>query len=147
MMTLMILSTLVGGVLAMRFKVFVLSPAMLLSVALNVGIASAQASSLWETLPAIVLSFTGLQLGFVVSCVMLQTVPHLLGLNSDIVKAESLIEQQDGDLEAACKQLDGIVPELMALSAQMAVQPAEAEVKARAEDRPAVDAFARSKAS
>jgi predicted lysophospholipase L1 biosynthesis ABC-type transport system permease subunit len=64
MMTVMILSILCGAVLGMRFKVFILFPAILVSLALNAEIAAAHGSGLWPTLIAIALSVTGLQLGF-----------------------------------------------------------------------------------
>jgi hypothetical protein len=59
--------------------------------------------------------------------------------NTDIAKAESLADQRHGDLEAACKQLDGMAPELMALSKQMA----ERSAPARATDRLSVAASGR----
>jgi glycosyltransferase involved in cell wall biosynthesis len=61
--------------------------------------------------------------------------------NADIAKTESLAEQRHGELEAARKQLDGMVPELMALSKEMAERSAAA--KAPAADQPPVAASGR----
>jgi hypothetical protein len=63
-MTLVILSLLFGAVLGMRFKAFVLFPAIPVCLALNAGIAAAQGSGLWPAFLAMALSVTGLQLGF-----------------------------------------------------------------------------------
>jgi hypothetical protein len=63
-MMLIILNILCGALLGMRFKVFILFPAILVSVGLNADIAAAHGSGLWPTLLAIALSLTGLQLGF-----------------------------------------------------------------------------------
>jgi glycosyltransferase involved in cell wall biosynthesis len=66
-------------------------------------------------------------------------VQTLMQRNADIAKAKTVAEQRHGDLEAARKQLDGTVPELMALSRQMAARsPA-----AHAADRPPVAASGR----
>ena len=64
MMLVIFLSVLCGAVLGMRFKVLILFPVILVCLALNAGIAAAHGSSLWPTLMAIILSVTGLQLGF-----------------------------------------------------------------------------------
>jgi hypothetical protein len=63
-MMLLVLSLLIGAALGMRFGVLILLPAILLSLALNAGIAAAQDSGLWDTLLAIALSITGIQIGF-----------------------------------------------------------------------------------
>jgi hypothetical protein len=136
LVTLQALSTLAGGVLGRRFKVFVLFPAMLFVMTIGLGLATAEGSSFWGTLPALGLSFAGLQVGFVVSCLLLRS--------DDIVKVESPAQPQDSELEAARKQLDAMVPDLLTLSKQMTEQPAAANV--RAED-PSPAGFARSKAS
>jgi hypothetical protein len=63
-MTFMVLNILCGALLGMRFKVFILFPAILVSIGLNADIAAAHSSGLWPALLAIALSLTGLQLGF-----------------------------------------------------------------------------------
>jgi hypothetical protein len=57
--------------------------------------------------------------------------------NADTAKSERPAEQRHGELEAARMELDGMLPELMALSKQMAGQSTAAE-KAQATDRPLV---------
>jgi hypothetical protein len=136
MTTVVIFSTLIGGVLGTRFKVFVLFPAMLIIMAIGLGLATAEGSSFWGTLPALSLSFAGLQVGFVVGCLLLR--------RDDIVKVESPAQPQDGELEAARKQLDTMVTDLLILSKQMTEQPAAANVRA---EEPSPAGFARSKAS
>jgi hypothetical protein len=64
MMTVAILSMFFGAALGLRFKVLVLVPAILVSLALNAGIAAAQGSDLWPTLIAMALSIIGIQVGF-----------------------------------------------------------------------------------
>jgi hypothetical protein len=68
-MMLMILSMLCGALLGMRFKVFILFPAIPVCLGLNADIAAAHGSGLWPTLLAIALSLTGLQLGFLAGLV------------------------------------------------------------------------------
>ena len=52
MMTVLILSMLFGAALGLRFKVFVLFPAILVSLVINAGVAVAQGNDLWATLLA-----------------------------------------------------------------------------------------------
>jgi hypothetical protein len=59
----------------MRFKVFILFPAILVCLGLNADIAAAHGSGLWPTLLAIALSLTGLQLGFLGGLVIRYTTP------------------------------------------------------------------------
>jgi hypothetical protein len=134
-----IFSTLLGGLLARRFNVLVLFPAMLVGVALGAGVVAVGGISLLETLPVLGCSFAGLQVGFVANCV-LPVIDRRMLEHTDDVKVAGPIQPQDGELEAARQQLDKVVPELMALSRQMAV-PGNAEPA----DRPA--AVVRSKAS
>jgi len=60
----MIVSMLLGAALGMRFKVFVLFPAIFASAALIVGAAAAHGSAVWSAVLSIALSATGLQIGF-----------------------------------------------------------------------------------
>jgi hypothetical protein len=55
-MMVMILSILCGALLGMRFRVFILFPAILICLGLNADIAAAHGSGLWPTLFAIALS-------------------------------------------------------------------------------------------
>jgi hypothetical protein len=64
MIMLMILSTLFGAVLGMRFKVFSVFPAIGTIIALTVFIAFAQGGGFGSTLLAILLTVTGLEVGF-----------------------------------------------------------------------------------
>ncbi len=64
MMTVVILSTIFGAALGQHFKVLVLCPAILVSLALTAGIAAVQGNDLWPTLLAMALSIIGLQVGF-----------------------------------------------------------------------------------
>jgi hypothetical protein len=64
MIMLMILSTLFGAVLGLRFKVFSVFPAIGTIIALTVFIAFAQGGGFGSTLLAIVLTVTGLEVGF-----------------------------------------------------------------------------------
>jgi hypothetical protein len=111
----------VGAVLGTRFNVFILFPAMLAGVLLNIGIASTQGTGFWQVLIALALSITGLQLGFVVGGIAWQGHRERLQAESDIPEAEQ-DQQQDLQLVAA-KQLDDMVPELIALSKQLAEPP------------------------
>jgi hypothetical protein len=123
-----------GAVLGTRFDVFVLFPAMLVGVPLNVGIALVQGGGLWPTLLSLVLSITGLQLGFFVGGMAMQAREQPpLQPNGDIPTVE---HDQCDQLVAARKRLDGMVPELIALSKQLAEQTA-APVNARDAQRPA----------
>jgi hypothetical protein len=138
MTTVVIFSALVGGVLGRRFNVFVLFPAMLFVVTIGVGLATAEGVSFLETLPALGSGIAGLQVAYVVSCVMLS--------GNDFVMVESPAQLQDNELEAARKQLDAMIPDLLTLSNQMTERPAVANV--RAEDSPAIaPGYARSKVS
>jgi hypothetical protein len=134
MTTVAIVSTFIGALLGMRFKVFILFPATLLSGALNIGVFTAQGSGLWNTLLATVLSITGLQLGFFVNCVVPRIGLQAVQLKGDITTVEGIAGQQDGELEAAFNQLDGAVAELMALST------AKQSAATAAEDWPATAA-------
>jgi hypothetical protein len=111
----------VGAVLGTRFNVFILFPAMLAGVLLNIGIASAQGTGFWQMLIALALSITGLQLGYVVGGIAWQGHHERLQADSDIPAAEQ-DQQQDLQLVAA-KQLDDMVPELVALSKQLTEPP------------------------
>ena len=107
---------------------------MLVDVSLNVGVASVQGGGLWHTLLSIVLSFTGLQLGFLVGGMALEARQQQpLQPKDDIPTVE---RAQRGQLGAARKRLDGMVPELIALSKQVAEQTA-APANARDAERPA----------
>jgi hypothetical protein len=65
---------------------------------------------------------------------------------NDFVMVESPAQLQDNELEAARKQLDAMIPDLLTLSNQMTERPAVANV--RAEDSPAIaPGYARSKVS
>jgi hypothetical protein len=61
-------------------------------------------------------------------------------LNADIADAESLPEQRQGELEAANTQLEGMVPQLMALSKQMV---GRSTVKAQTANPPSMAASGR----
>jgi hypothetical protein len=63
-MMLLVLNVIFGAAVGLRFKVFVLFPAILASMVLTTGIAAAQDYGLWPTLIAIVASITGIQVGF-----------------------------------------------------------------------------------
>jgi hypothetical protein len=147
MTTFVIVSTLLGALLGRRFNVFVLVPAMLLGVLLSVGLAAVVGISIWETLPTLGLSMAGLQVGFVANCVIPVTDAQMLEYTDDVVKVGASAQPQDEELEAARQQLDDTVPELMALSKQMAGRSAAAN--AEAADRAAAIASGsiRSKAS
>jgi len=123
MITLVVSSTLLGALLATRFKVFVLFPAMLTIVTLNI-FASSQGSGLWHTLFASVLSITGLQLGFFISCLVTMTGHQPFELESKIANAEGSTDLGHGELEAARAKLDGMVAELQAISKQVPEQSA-----------------------
>jgi hypothetical protein len=64
MMTVTIFSMLFGAVLGLRFKAFILFPAILASLALNAGVAAAQGNDLWPTVFAMTLSILAIQVGF-----------------------------------------------------------------------------------
>lgn len=64
MMTITIFSMLFGAVLGLRFKAFILFPAILVSLALNAGVAAAQGDDLWATVFAMTLSILAMQVGF-----------------------------------------------------------------------------------
>jgi hypothetical protein len=131
MITLMISGLAIGAVLGTRFNIFVLFPAMLVDVPVNVGIASVRGGGLWPTLLSIVLSITGLQLGFLVGGMALQARQQQpLQPNGDVPTVEH------AQLVAARKRLDGMMPELIALSNQVAEQTA-APANARDAERPA----------
>ena len=64
-MTLLALETMIiGAMLGLRFKIFVLAPAIFLSAMSNLGIAIAQNSGAWSALLAVVLAITALQVGY-----------------------------------------------------------------------------------
>jgi hypothetical protein len=65
MMMLISLSMLFGAALGLRFKVLVLFPAILISLAVNAGISAAQDNGLQPTLLIMAFSIIALQLGFV----------------------------------------------------------------------------------
>ena len=148
MTSVVIFSTLFGGLLGRRFNVFVLFPAMLVGVVLSVGVAAAEGTSIWETLPTLGMSMAGLQVGYVANCLALNLVPdqQLMNPNDGMVKVENLIEHQDVELEVARKQLDAMVPALMTLSRQMTERPA-AETRTQDPSPAAACGSARSKAS
>jgi hypothetical protein len=104
---------------------------MLVGVVLSSGLAAVEGISLLETLPVLGLSFAGLQVGFVASCVMPVIDQQVLERTDDVIEDAGPIQPQDGELEAARQQLDKMVPELMALSKQIAV-PGNAEPADRA---------------
>jgi len=59
-----VLNILFGAVLGMRFKVFVLFPAIAVGAALTASVAAMQGTGVWSTVVATALSIVGLQLGF-----------------------------------------------------------------------------------
>jgi hypothetical protein len=64
LMILLIISMLIGAVLGMRFKVLVLFPGIFFSSMLLAAAAVANGSTLWSAVLSMVLSATGLQIGF-----------------------------------------------------------------------------------
>lgn len=66
MMLMIILSTVIGGVLGIRFKILALVPAFLIAIALSAATTFARNGNVWSALIAIALTVTGLQVGFLV---------------------------------------------------------------------------------
>lgn len=64
MSSLIILSSLTGVVLGLRFKVLILVPAMVLVAAVTIGIGIAHGDGLWSLLLETVLTITALQVGY-----------------------------------------------------------------------------------
>jgi len=64
MMMLIFLSIIFGAALGLRFNVFVLVPAICVSVAFIASVAAARGYGLSPTLIAVALSVTGIQVGF-----------------------------------------------------------------------------------
>jgi hypothetical protein len=104
-------------------------------VPLSIGIAWAQGSGFWHTLLAIVLSITALQLGFLVGGIVLQGSQQPRQRNGDIPKAEGEAQPQHDQLAVAREELDGMLPDLIALSKHLTEKPA-ASANAREADPP-----------
>jgi hypothetical protein len=64
MTPLIILSTLTGAILGMRFKIFILVPAIVLLAAFALGIGIARGDGLESFLLALALGITALQIGY-----------------------------------------------------------------------------------
>jgi hypothetical protein len=105
----------------MRFKVFVLFPAMLVIAALNI-VVPLLANRPWHSVLSLILSITGLQLGFFMSCLATPNDQQTL--------------EVEGELEAARAKLDDMVAELQTISKQMPEESANPETA----DRPATAA-------
>jgi hypothetical protein len=135
MILLAVLSTLTGALLAMRFKVFVLFPAMLVIVALNI-VVPLLANRPWHSVLSLILSITGLQLGFFMSCLATPNNQQKLEVEGETVDSKGPVDPSQGELEAARAKLDDMVAELQTISKQMPEESANPETA----DRPATAA-------
>jgi hypothetical protein len=64
MMTLAMMALLIGALLGLRFKVFILVPAVAISSVTILGVGVARSDSIWLTLLAAALTVTALQVGY-----------------------------------------------------------------------------------
>ena len=74
MITLAMMALLFGALLGLRFRVFILVPAVVMSSATILGVGIADGDSIWHTLLAAVLSITALQVGYLSGAVLYSSI-------------------------------------------------------------------------
>jgi len=70
MMTIAMIALLIGALLGLRFRVFILVPAIVLASATILSVGMARSDSTWPTLLATVLAITALQVGYLSGAVV-----------------------------------------------------------------------------
>jgi hypothetical protein len=73
MIMLTMTAILIGALLGLRFKVFILLPATVIVLAVTLAAGMAYSGSLWSTLPAMVLATAALQIGYLTATVVAGT--------------------------------------------------------------------------
>ena len=70
MMTIAMIALLIGALLGLRFRVFILVPAIVIGSATILSVGIARSDSIWPTLLATALAITALQVGYLSGAVV-----------------------------------------------------------------------------